>query len=144
MREKSIKKTAALLSHMEPRKISRIISFLEEQEADLARRIWDNMVLFTDVLLVDDRGLQNLLQESDLEDWVIALKGADWPLVEKILDNLSPRAAERLREDMVLAGPVRVKDVEAARQTLLKTAKRLQSQGALLFIGKGEDKDLIY
>lgn len=140
----SIKKAAGILTRLEPRNRSRILAFLEETDARLARQIRDEMLLFVDLLLVDERGLQKLLQEIDRDVLTTALKGADWPLVERVLDNLSPRSAENLREDLALAGPALVKDVEAARQTILQAAKQLQSRGALLFIGKGDDRDLIY
>ena len=140
----SVKKTAAVLAHMDQRKASRLLAFLEEKDEKLARQVRNEMMLFADLLLVDERGLQNLLREVEQESLVTALKGVDWPLVEKILQNLSPRAAERLREDMALAGPKRVKDVEAAQQTILQTAKELQSRGALWFVGKGDTGDLIY
>ena len=102
------------------------------------------MVLFIDLMLVDDRGLQNLLREIDRESLATALKGADWPLVSRILDNLSPRAAETLREDLAFSGPIRVKVVEAARKDIMQTALHLQSRGALFFVGKEDAGDVIY
>lgn len=140
----SVKKVAKIFTHMEQRKVSKLLAFLADKDEDLARQIRDEMVLFIDLMLVDDRGLQNLLREVDHESLALALKGVEWPLVERILDNLSPRAAERLREDMALVGPRLVKDVDAARKLVMQTAQQLQSRGALFFVGKGRAEDVIY
>jgi flagellar motor switch protein FliG len=102
------------------------------------------MVLFSDLLLVDERGLQNLLRETETALWVLALKGAEWPLVERILDNVSPRAADSLREEMVALGAVRRQQVQAARQSILQTALALQARGQLWFRGKGKENEVIY
>ena len=139
-----IRKTAALLARLDQRQAFKIVAFVDEQDEQLARQLRNEMLLFIDLLLVDDRGLQNLLREIDHEVLVIALKGAEWRLVEKILDNLSPRAAENLREDLAAIGPVRVSRVQAARQTVLQTAQDLRARGLLWFVGKGDDKDVIY
>ncbi len=140
----SVRKTAAILAHLDQHHISRLLAFVDEKDEKLARQLRDEMLLFSDLLLVDDRGLQNLLREVDQEVLVTALKGAEWRLVEKILDNLSPRAAEGLREDLASIGPVLAKRVHAARQTILQTAQQQQSRGLLWFVGKGHDKDFIY
>ena len=140
----SIRKAATILSRLEQRQATRLLAFVDERDEKLARQLRDEMVLFSDLLLLDDRGLQNLLREVDQEVLLIALKGAEWPLVEKILDNLSPRAAENLREELASIGPVQAKRVWAARQSIMGRAEQLQSRGLLWFIGKGNEKDYIF
>ncbi|WP_130472549.1 FliG C-terminal domain-containing protein [Candidatus Magnetaquicoccus inordinatus] len=140
----SIGKAAAILSLLSQEKGMRLLSYVEEQDEGLARQIRDQMLLFSDLLAVDERGLQNLLRETEQELWVVALKGAEWPLVERILDNLTPRAADALREAMVEIGPVQRQRIHAARQTILQQALALQARGQLWFRGKGRDHEVIF
>ena len=122
----------------------RLLAYVDERDEALARRLRQEMVMFNDLLLVDERGLQNLLRETDTSMWVLALKGAEWPLVERILDNLSPRAADTLREEMVALGAVQRQRVQAARQSILQSALALQARGQLWFRGKGRDDEVIF
>ncbi|MBF0096018.1 MAG: hypothetical protein HQM04_00415 [Magnetococcales bacterium] len=140
----TIKKTAAILSLLAAEKGMRLLAYVDEQDEALAQQLRNEMVLFNDLMLVDERGLQNLLRETDTSLWVVALKGADWPLVERILDHLSPRAADSLREEMVAIGAVHRQRVQAARQSILQTALALQARGRLWFRGKGRDNAVIY
>ena len=139
----SIKKAATILTAMGQSKANRILSVLAERDEDLVQQIRKEMVVFMDLSGSDDRGLQNLLQEVEPETLVLALKGADWNLVERILDNLSPRAAESLREEMVLLGPKQRKEIEKARQEIVRKAVQLRARGALWFVGKGDADDYI-
>lgn len=140
----SIRKAATILTHLDQRHALKILAFVDEQDEKLARQLRDEMFLFADLLRVDERGLQILLREVEQSVLVTALKGAEWPLVEKILDNLSPRAAENLREELATIGPIRVKQVQAARQTILQAAHQLQANGLLWFVEQGYNKDYIY
>lgn len=140
----SVRKAATILTHLDQRQALRILAYVDEKDEKLARQLRDEMFLFIDLLRVDERGLQQLLREVEQSVLVTALKGADWPLVEKILDNLSPRAAETVREELASAGPVRVRQVQAARQTILQTAQQLQANGRLWFVDEGYNKDYVY
>jgi flagellar motor switch protein FliG len=80
-----------------------------------------------------------LLKEIDSESLVIALKGAPEELREKFLKNMSQRAAEALREDIEMRGPVRVSQVEAEQKSILLIVRRLADAGELVLGGKGDD-----
>lgn len=140
----SVRKAATILARLDQHHANRLLAFVDEKDEKLARQLRDEMVLFSDLRQVDARGMQALLREVDPDVLLIALKGAEWPLVEKILDNLSPRAAETLREELAILGPVQAKRVLAARQTILESAIRLQSRGQLWFAGKGNEKEYIF
>ncbi|MBF0399223.1 MAG: hypothetical protein HQL90_00475 [Magnetococcales bacterium] len=140
----SIRKTATLLNHLDPRHALKLLAYVDERDEKLARQLRDEMFLFIDLLRVDERGLQHLLRVVEQSVLIMALKGADWPLLEKILDNLSPRAAETVREELAALGPVKARQVQAARQTVMQTAQQLQSRGLLWFVDQGCNKDYIY
>jgi flagellar motor switch protein FliG len=104
---------------------------LRGSNEELERQIQDNLILFEHLAQVDDRGLQALLREVTSEVLLVALKGADQVVRERFFKNMSKRAAEMLREDMQLRGPVRLAEVEAAQKEMLNAARRLAEAGTL-------------
>ena len=111
---------------------------MREFDGELAQKIIDEMFLFENLVDVDDRSIQRLLQEVDSESLLIALKGAEQPLREKFLRNMSQRAADILRDDLVNRGPVRMSQVENEQKAILLIVRRLAETGEMV-IGSGED-----
>jgi flagellar motor switch protein FliG len=118
------------------------LDFIRETDNDLAQRVMDNLFTFDDLMTVDDRGIQALLKEVQSESLVIALKGAKPELRDRILKNMSTRAAETLKEELDARGPVRVAEVEAEQKELLKTVRRLAEEGQLV-LGGGSGDDFL-
>ena len=118
------------------------LDYIREADNDLAQRIMDNLFTFDDLMLVDDRGIQALLKEVQSESLVVALKGAKPELRDRILKNMSTRAAETLKEELDSRGPVRVAEVEAEQKELLKIVRRLAEEGQLV-IGGGSGDDFL-
>ncbi len=105
----------------------------------IAQGIMDEMFVFENLMDVDDRGIQALLKEVQSESLVVALKGAPPDLRDKILRNMSSRAAEMLKEDLESRGPVRVSEVEAEQKEILKIVRRLADEGQIVLGGSGDD-----
>jgi flagellar motor switch protein FliG len=105
----------------------------------LGTEIEDLMFVFDNLKDVDDRGIQTLLREVSSEVLIIALKGADTELQEKIFGNMSKRAAELLRDDLEAKGPVKVSEVESAQKDILTIARRLADSGEIVLGGSGEE-----
>jgi flagellar motor switch protein FliG len=118
------------------------LDFIRETDNDLAQRVMDNLFTFDDLMNVDDRGIQALLKEVQSESLVVALKGAKPELRDRILKNMSTRAAETLKEELDSRGPVRVAEVEAEQKELLKIVRRLAEEGQLV-IGGGSGDDFL-
>ena len=74
---------------------------------------------------------------------MLALKTASDQLKNKILGNMSSRAAETIREDMEFMGPVRISDVEAAQQKIVYIVRRLEEAGEIIIAGRGGDNDVV-
>ena len=108
-------------------------------DPDLAQRIEDKMFVFENIMDIDDRGIQLILREVQSESLIIALKGANEELREKIFKNMSQRAAEMMREDLESKGPVKLSDVEANQKEILKIVRRLSDEGQIALGGKGEE-----
>ncbi len=116
-----------------------ILDNVREYDPDLAQRILDEMFVFDNLMDVDDRGIQTILREVQSDQLVIALKGANPEMREKVFKNMSQRAAEMLREDLESKGPVRLSEVEASQKEILKIARRLAEEGQIVIGGKGGD-----
>jgi flagellar motor switch protein FliG len=80
------------------------------------------------------------MREVSSENLIIALKGADEAIREKIFKNMSKRAAEMLRDDLEAKGPVRLSEVEAAQKEILSIARRMADAGDIVLGGKGGEQ----
>lgn len=112
---------------------------LRNYDNDMAQKVMDAMFGFENLLEIDDRGIQLLLREVQSDSLIIALKGAAPELRDKILKNMSQRAAEMMREDLESKGPVRVSEVETQQKAILVIVRRLSDEGQIALGGKGED-----
>jgi len=134
-----IKVAANILNLMDSTVESAILDRINEIDTDLSQRIQDLMFVFDDLGDVDDRGIQALMREVNGDLLTMALKGADSRVKDKVLKNMSKRAADMLVEDMAAKGPVRLADVEAAQKEILLIARRLSESGEIQLGGKGDD-----
>jgi len=134
-----VKTAANILNLIEGTIESNIIEQVTSADQDLAQEIQDNMFVFENLIDVDDRGIQTLLREVASDQLLLALRGAEEGLKEKIFRNMSKRAAEMLRDDLEAAAPVRLSDVEAAQKEILSVTRRLADAGEIMLGGGGED-----
>ncbi len=117
-----------------------ILETLEEQNPELADEVRRMMFLFEDIVVLDDRSIQQVLREVDTKELAIALKGTSDEVQEKIYGNMSERAAAIIKEDLEFMGPVRVKTVEEAQQKIVAVIRRLEDAGQIVIVRGGEDQ----
>lgn len=134
-----IKTAAEILNFLGSSVETATVESIREYDPDLAQKIMDQMFTFDNVLELDDKAIQLVLREVQGDALVVALKGADAALREKIFKNMSQRAAESLREDLESKGPVRLSEVEAEQKEILKIVRRLAEEGQIALGGKGEE-----
>lgn len=115
-----------------------LMESIKELDEEMGNQIQDLMFVFDNLKDIDDRGIQLLLREISSEVLVIALKGADDELKEKIFKNMSKRAAELLRDDLETKPPMRLSDVESAQKEILVTARRMADAGEIMLNGGGD------
>ncbi|MBT0569523.1 flagellar motor switch protein FliG [Curvibacter sp. CHRR-16] len=120
-----------------------VVESIRSHDADLAQKIMDKMFVFDDLIKLDDKAIQTVLKEVSSDQLVVALKGAQPDLKEKILANMSSRAAESLREDLESRGPMRLSEVEAQQKDILKTVRRLADEGQIVIATGGGDDAMI-
>ena len=116
-----------------------LLDKIKERNEELSNRIQEMMFVFDTLLKVDDRGIQTLLREVSNDLLVVALKGCDPAIRDKILRNMSKRAAALLAEDMEARGPIKLSEVETAQKEILEVARRMADAGDL-DLGQGGDE----
>ncbi len=116
-----------------------LLEQIKEKDEAMSERIQEMMFMFDALLNVDDRGIQALLREVNNDLLTVALKGCDPAISDKILGNMSKRAATLLREDMEVKGPMKLSEVEAAQKEILDVARRLADSGDI-DLGQGSEE----
>jgi flagellar motor switch protein FliG len=134
-----IRSAAEILNQMNPSMENQVLQSLDEQQQGLADEIRRLMFVFEDLIGVDDRSIMAILKEVESDTLKTALKTASEELKERIFRNMSERAAQMLKEDLEVMGPVRLRDVEAAQQQIIKTGKKLEAEGKAILTGKGKE-----
>ena len=134
-----IRAAAEIVNMMSSAQEESVIKHVREHDEALAQKMIDEMFLFENLLELEDRSVQLLLKEVESESLIIALKGAPQELRDKFLKNMSQRAAEMLREDIEMRGPVRVSQVEAEQKGILLIVRRLADAGEIVLGGQGSD-----
>lgn len=133
-----IRTAAEIINLMKSQQEEAVISAVREFDDELAQKIVDEMFLFENLVDMDDRSIQRVLQEVDSESLIVALKGSEQGLREKFLNNMSQRAADILRDDLANRGPVRLSQVEAEQKAILLVVRRLAESGEIV-LGNTED-----
>tara|TARA_R110002049_G_scaffold47902_2_gene138479 strand:+ start:9570 stop:10595 length:1026 start_codon:yes stop_codon:yes gene_type:complete len=123
------------------RSIERVImESLGSEDPELSDEIRRLMFVFEDISKLADRDIQSLLKNVETAQWAMALKGASQPLQEKIMRNMSSRAAENLKEEMEYLGSVRVSEVEGVQQKIVDIVRHLEDSGEISR-PTGDDED---
>jgi flagellar motor switch protein FliG len=110
-----------------------ILQGLEDSDAELADEVRNRMFVFEDITGLDDRSVQLLLRSTD------ALKGVDQRVRDKVMNNMSERAAANLAEEIQLLGPVRLKTVEEAQAAIVRVIRTLEESGQIDMARGGDE-----
>ncbi|MBU9854083.1 flagellar motor switch protein FliG [Rahnella bonaserana] len=133
-----VRPAAEILNLMKSQQEEAAIEAVREFDQELAQKIIDEMFLFENLVEIEDRSIQRILQEIENESLIVALKGAEGPLREKFFRNMSRRQAEIMKEDLGSRGPIRMSQVEAEQKSILLIVRRLAETGEVV-IGGSED-----
>ena len=110
---------------------------IKDADPDLGKRIEDLVFVFEDLNELDDRAMQELLRQVASDKLLLAIRGVDDALKEKIFGNMSQRAAEMLKDDLEAALPVKLSEVEGAQREILDVARRLADEGTITLGARG-------
>lgn len=130
---------AKIMNNMRPGVDQRIIRGVAKVDKIVAQSIQDEMFVFEDLKDMDDKNLSVLLRSLETSVLVVALKGADDRLRDRIFSCMSSRAASTIQDDMEERGPMRLSEVLDAQKEVLAVARRLADEGTLMLPGRGGD-----
>ncbi len=134
---------AEMLNVMDKTTEQSIMARVEERDPQLAEEIRRLMFVFEDIIFIDDRGMQAMLKEVPNDKLTIALKTAPDEIKDKIFKNISKRAGDLLREDLLAMPPVKLSDVESAQLEIVNVAKRLEAEGKVIISRGGSEDTLV-
>jgi len=119
-----------------------ILEGLTERNPELAEQIRAQMFVFEDITTIDDRAVQLVLRQVETADLACALKGVREDVRQKVMKNMSERAAENLAEEIDLLGPQRLKTVEDAQAKIVQVIRALEESGQIV-ITRGDDEQMV-
>jgi len=133
------KAAANIINNLEPSQEGVIMEQITQTDEALGSRIADLIFVFDNLMEIDDRSMQELLRQVASDKLLLAMKGCDDAMKEKIFKNMSQRAAEMLKDDLESKGPVKISEVEGAQKEILQTARRLAEAGTIQLASKGDE-----
>lgn len=135
-----IKSVADVINYLDTSMEVEVLDKIMEWDNDLCMQLKDSMFIFENLVDIDNRSIQTLLRDVSTEQLMLALKGTTEPVKEKIFNNMSKRAADLLRDDLSVQGPVKVSEVEKAQRDILAIARKLAEEGSIALGSKGGDE----
>jgi flagellar motor switch protein FliG len=135
-----IKTVADVINFLDGAMEEEVLDKIKDWDEELSDKIRDKMFVFENITDMDDRSVQTLLRDVTSEQLKLALKGTTETTREKIFTNMSKRAADLLRDDIEVQGPVKVSDVEKAQRDILAVARNLAEDGKISLGSKGGDE----
>lgn len=128
-----------LIRGMQEQEQQNTLSAIEEQDAELADKFKSKIFVFDDIAALMDRDVQMILKDVDISTLTVALKSASVTVKEKIMANMSTRVAQMLLDDLATLGPVRLSEVEEAREQVAQMVIQLAADGKITLVGGGEE-----
>lgn len=138
-----VRAVADILNRLDSEASNEVLQHVGEQDQELADTIRQRMFVFDDLVALDSNGVKELLARVDRKLLIVGLKGTTDELKTLIMQGMSQRGAEMLKEDMEAAGPVKIKDVEAAQQQIIAVVKQLEAEGTISLKGGGGDEYVV-
>jgi len=120
-----------------------ILDGLSKRDPELAQDVKNLLFVFEDIVNLDDRSIQRILKECDGKDLALALKVAGDELMARVYKNMSTRAGGVLREEIELLGPVRMREVGKAQQSIVDVIRTLEENGQIVIARGAKDERLV-
>lgn len=138
-----IEKVVDMFNHFDRSKEKQILDKLDVISPPLAEIIRKHLFTFEDVFSLDDRSVQSVMREVSNDTLTLAMKTSADEIKDKIFKNISSRAAEMIKEDLEVMGPVRLSDVEKAQSEIIKIVRKMEEEGKIVLAGRGGDDVLV-
>jgi flagellar motor switch protein FliG len=126
---------AEMFNRLDSNTSKEILETIEQTNPVLAETVRHMMFVFEDMLLLDVNAIKEVLAKVDRKILTVALKGTSEQMKNHLLQAMSQRGAEMLREDMEALGPIKIKEVEAAQQQIIAVVRQLEAEGVVSIKG---------
>jgi len=134
------KAVADLLNRMESEETKKILNEIEAADVAMALNIRNLMFTFDDLVTIPPASIREIVAAADKRQLALALRGAQEDLRAHVFAAMSARAADMLKEDMEVMGPVRAREVAGAQHEILALARNLEAEGkVILKLEQGDD-----
>ena len=134
-----VKAAASIMNFMKGEDEQKIFKEVAKFSKNLMTDIQEAMFVFDNLIKSDDKSMQVIIRSVETEDLVLAMKGADEELKDKMFSCMSQRAAANISDEMDALGPVRLSEVQEAQKRIINTARRLSDEGTIVLAGRGGD-----
>ena len=138
-----VEKVVDMFNHFDRSKEKQILDKLDVLSPPLAEIIRKHLFTFEDIFRLDDRSIQSIMREVSNDTLTLAMKTSPDDVKDKIFKNISSRAAEMIKEDLEVMGPVRLSDVEKAQSEIIKIVRKMEEEGKVVLAGRGGDDVLV-
>jgi flagellar motor switch protein FliG len=126
---------AEMLNRLDSGATKDILDDMENASPKLAENIRHLMFVFEDLMLLDVNAIKEVLAKVDRKILTVALKGTSEKMKTHLLQAMSQRGADMMREDMDAMGPIKIKEVEAAQQQIIAVVRQLETEGVVSLKG---------
>ena len=123
---------AEIFNRTESERCEELFESLKDSHEEEVGQIKQLMFTFEDLLELDAQSLRTVVRACDNDTLMYALKGCSSEVRDKILSNLSERARAILLDNMETLGPILMRDVEAAKASMVAKAKELAESNAII------------
>ncbi len=138
-----VEKVVEMFNHLDRSKEKRILDNLDVMNPPLAEVIRKHLFTFEDIFRLDDKSIQAIMREVSNDTLTLAMKASPEEVKDKVFRNISSRAAEMIKEDLEVMGPVRLSDVEKAQSEIIKIVRKMEEEGKVILVGRGGDDVLV-
>jgi flagellar motor switch protein FliG len=135
-----VRAVADMFNRLDTTACNDLLEAVEKEDTKLSEGIRRFMFMFEDLAALDAESIRQLLGAVDRKVLITALKGTSAELQKRFLESMSTRGAELLKDDLSMLGPVRIKDVDAAQQTIIQRAREMEREGTLSLTGSSSDQ----
>lgn len=132
-----VKAAAQILNNMGGGEKS-ILEKIEVTDAEMAMAIREEMFTFEDIQKLDKKSMQKILASVDSRNLAVSLKASTPGVEANVLNNLSKRAADMVREERDSLGPTPLSEVLAAQNEILKLIRDMVDKGDIAVGGAAE------
>lgn len=138
-----VEKVVEMFNHLERSKEKHILDKLDVMNPPLADIIRKHLFTFEDIFKLDDRSIQAVMREISNDTLTLAMKASTEEVKDKVFRNISSRAADMIKEDLEVMGPVRLSDVEKAQSEIIKIVRKMEEDGKVVIAGRGGEDVLV-